>query len=152
MAGVLLILRGTRDCRGVVDRAIEKAATEHDRLVVLSVLDAAVLQKTSSRMTEHGHVGTTPTRGLAESVCARREDLIRAESSEAVSRGEAASVETRSIVRRGDFVREATEVIKEERPRCVMISKRPRSILRMRSADAFLDGLAAEVGFDLVEV
>lgn len=103
-------------------------------------------------MTEHGHVGTTPTRGLAESVCARREDLIRAESSEAVSRGEAASVETRSIVRHGDFVREATEVIKEQRPRCVMISKRPRSILRMRSADAFLDGLAAEVGFDLVEV
>lgn len=136
----------------MVERAIEKATAEGGDLVVLSVLDPAVLEKTAMRLTEQGQVGTTPSRGLAESVSARHEDLARKDSADAISRGEAASVVTRSIVRRGSYVGKVTEVIKELQPRFVMIEKRPRSLLRMRTADAFLDGLSAEVGFELLEV
>jgi hypothetical protein len=41
-------------------------------------------------------------------------------SPDAISRGEAASVSTRSIVRHGAYIREATEVIKELKPDYVM--------------------------------
>lgn len=152
MAGVLLILSEMRNGTGVIDRAIEKAAAIGSELMVLGVLDPAVLCKAASRLTEDGQVGTTPSRGLAESVSARHEQLARQETADVAARAKAASVETRTIVRRGDRVREATKVIKEEHPDIVIIEKRTRSLLHMRSPNKFLKGLAVEVGFDLLEI
>jgi hypothetical protein len=152
MAGVLLILSEMRDGTDVVTRAVEKAAEDRCELLVLSVLDPAVMGKAASRLTEQGQVGTTPSRGLAKSVQARHEQLAREQTADILERARAASVATRAIVRHGNYVREATEVITAERPDTVMIEKRPRSLLRMRSADAFLDGLAVEVGFKLLEI
>lgn len=152
MAGVLLILSEMRDGTDVVTRAVEKAAEDGCELLVLSVLDPEVMGKAASRITEQGQVGTTPSRGLAKSVQARHEQLAREQTADVLEHARAASVATRAIVRHGDYVREATEVITAERPDTVMIEKRPRSLLRMRSADAFLDGLAVEVGFKLLEI
>ena len=141
-----------RDGGELVERAIDKAAADGSELVVLSVLDPAVLGKAASRLTEQGQVGTTPSRGLAESVSACHEQFAREATAEVVVRAEAAGVPTRSTVRHGDYVREACEVIKQEKPATVMIEKQPLSLLRMRSVDAFLDRLAIEVGFDLLEI
>lgn len=136
----------------VVDRAIDKAAATGSELIVLSVLDPAVLSKAATLMTEQGYVGTIPSRGLTASVAARHEQRAHADTAEVVARAEAASVATRSIIRRGDYIKEATRVIKQEQPEIVMIERRPRSFLRMRNTHTFLDGLAIEVGFDLVEI
>ena len=152
MAGVLLILSQMRDGTDVVTRAVEKAAEDGCEFLVLSVLDPAVMGKAASRLTEQGQVGTTPSRGLAKSIQARHEQLAREQTADVLERAQAASVATRAIVRHGDYVREATKVITAERPDTVMIEKRPRSLLRMRSADTFLDGLAVEVGFKLLEI
>jgi len=152
MAGVLLILSEMRDGTELVDYAIKQAGESGSELIILSILDPAVLEKAATLMSEQGQVGTRPSLRLTESVAARHEQLARADTAEVVSRAEAASVATRSIVRRGDHVREATKVIREERPDTVMIEKRPRSLLRMRNTHSFLDRLAVELGFDIIEI
>lgn len=152
MAGVLLIVSEMRDGAQVVKRAIEQAAEDGSELMILSVLDPAVIGKAASRLTEQGQVGTTPSRGLAESARARHEQLAREQTADIAERARAASVATRAIVRHGDYVREATSVIAAERPDTVVIEKRPRSLLRMRNVDTFLHGLAIEVGFKLLEI
>jgi hypothetical protein len=152
MAGVLLILSEMRNGTAVVDRAIEKAAATNSELIVLSILDPAVLNKAAARLTEQGQVGTTPSRGMVESASTRHEQIARQEIADVVARADSASVKTRTICRRGDHVREATEVINEELPCVVIAEKQPRSILRMRSTNTFLSGLSEKVGFDLLEI
>ena len=152
VSAVLLIQSNVRLDSTVTRRAIDKAKSCGETLIVLAVLDPAIPEKVAAQFTEAGHIGPRPSESFLSSLYQRHEELALEQADEIVTDAQIEGLDVRSIVRRGDYATETAQVIREEKPGAVVIEKRRRSLLRFATGDRFIDGLQREEGFELVEV
>lgn len=153
MATVLLILGKVRSATELIETAIDRAKKQNDELVIFSPLDpAADASKVIGKFMDSGTIGARPSDAFMNTLSQRQEELARRQTEEAVAEAERKGVAARAEVRRGDYEREASALIRSLTPKTVIVEKRKRPFLRFgRVEHAFLDGLGRDVGFDLVE-
>lgn len=152
MPPVMLILGTTPSSQSLAERAVDEARRTRQSLVIVAVLDHVGSDKVASQLAESGQIGPRPSAGVVDSLQTRREQQILEQAQEIARRAAAVDVDSRAIVKREDYATAVSTAIHDERPDTLIVARKPRQFLRLRSEDGFLETLQARLGFRLLEL
>lgn len=129
MENILLILSTTRKSNKCIKEAIEVAQKEDSKLIILFVVDYEVPEKIFDKLNEEGWLGGKPTEKLFNAVLDEYSVQGKSKISEIEKIAKSKGVHYKSVIKKGNFLKEVLVVVEKEEISLILVTKRKRSSL-----------------------
>jgi len=129
MPKIMLLLSFLRRSPRCIELALQIAATRQAELLVLFVSDQEVPEAVTRKLTEEGWIGGKPSEQFLEALRQEYEAQGQTKLYEVEEAARAQGIPVRGFSRRGSFVAEALQLLRQEDASLIIVTRRKRARL-----------------------